>query len=380
MKELKEEVNGLNYLKQEISKLKSIINERKEKEIIKLADKITNINENINIEINKLKPIVLLEKVSNSYSDWGLDNVFTAFTSFDKIPYLIFSTKDKSLIVYNLDLNKIINTIKKPHDCFITNINHFYDKEENKDIIMTVSAENNNVKLWDLKNFKKIISIKNINKKGNLLSACFLNNNNKNYVITSNGDLSGKEFEPIKLFDFKGKKIMELKNSIYNTNFITTFYEKETSNNYILTGNDGFVNSYDIKENSEPKSFKDPSNSHRSVVVIYSEAIKKLLATSDDGNVIIWNFNRGDLIKIINVGDKLLRGICELDERYIFIGSKDKTIKLIDINKGEIIQSSEEHNNTILTMKVINLNKYGKCLISQGMGEDHINLWRINLL
>ena len=384
VKELKGQINEINNIKKEINDLKSYINEKeKEREKEKANDIKNNNKETPNIDINKLNPIYLIEELSNnSYSDWGLDNVFTAFISTDKIPYLIYSTKEKDLIFYNLDSKKIVNITKKFHAHFITNINHFYDKEENTDIIMTVSADDNNIKLWDLNNFRIILDIKNVNKKGNLLSACFLNHNNNKYIVVSNGDLTGKDFEPIKLYDFKGKKFLEIKNSNYNTNFITTFYEKETKNNYIITGNDGFVNSYEINENSQPKTFNEPlsKKSHRSVVIIYSEAIKELIATSDDGLIRIWNFNTGELIKIINIGNEPLRGICVLDEKYIFVGSKDKSIKLIDIDEAKIIKSEEKHNNTVLAMKTINLDKYGNCLISQGMGNDHINLWGINYI
>ena len=269
VKELKGQINEINNIKTEINDLKSFINEkekerekerkerkerekereerekerekereekekeREEKEKEKTNDNKNNNKETPNIDINKLNPIYLIEELSNnSYSDWGLDNVFTAFISTDKIPYLIYSTKEKDLIFYNLDSKKIVNITKKFHAHFITNINHFYDKEENTDIIMTVSADDNNIKLWDLNNFRIILDIKNVNKKGNLLSACFLNHNNNKYIVVSNGDLTGKDFEPIKLYDFKGKKFLEIKNSKYNTNFITTFYEKESKNNY----------------------------------------------------------------------------------------------------------------------------------------------------
>ena len=83
---------------------------------------------------------------------------------------------------------------------------------------------------------------------------------------------------------------------------------------------------------------------------------------------------------MINIGNDPLRGICVLDEKYIFVGSKDKSIKLIDIDEGKIIKNQEKHNNTVLAMKMINLDKYGNCLISQGMGNDHINLWGINYI
>lgn len=362
IKGLKEQINDINSLKEEILKLKEIINIPSNKEI-----KLNN-------------PLNLIEEISNnSYSDWGLDNVFTAFTSIENIHYLTYYTKENTLIFYSLDEKKAINIAKKPHDNFITNIHHIYDKKGNQDIIMTVSAENNNIKLWTLKKFKIILDFKS-GKKGKLLSVSFLNFNNNNYIITSNGDLDGNEFEPIKIYDFRGKKIMTIKKSNINTNFITSFYDNETSINYILTGNDGFINSYELNENAEPKIFKDSlcQCSHRSVAILYSEAIYKLMASSDDGIFRIWNFYTGILIKTINAGNSPLRGICTLNEKYIFVGSKDKTIKLIDIKEGVVKYNKEGHKNTVLAIKLINLKDYGDCLISQGMRDDCINLWEIN--
>lgn len=370
----------MNILKSEINNLKSVIKENKNKGI----EKVNNSNQKIeNLDKNKLVPKsinFLCDLVKNSYSDWGLDNVFTAFTGVDKIPYLVYSTKEKQIIFMNINELKTINTIKKAHDNYITNIHHFYDKEEKKDIIMTVSAEYNNIKLWEMNDFNNIVEIKKINSQAFLLSACFLIYNNNNYIVTSNGDLKGNNFDSIKLYDFKGKKFLEINNSNKNTNFIKTFYDKEKDTHYIITGNDGYIDSYNINENKKHFTFieKPYNNSHRSLAVIDYEATKKLVDSCEDGNIRVWDFYSGKLINKIFTGCNPLRGISIFNENCIFIGSKDKTIKVIDINKGIIINSLKGHNNTVLEIEVINLDKYGDCLISQGMDNESIKLWGIN--
>lgn len=381
---LKTQISDMNkemsILKSEIDTLKSEIKEIKNKG----NEKVNNSNEKMeNLGINKLVPKninFLCDLAKNSFSDWGLDNVFTAFKGVDKIPYLVYSTKEKQIIIMDIKELKIINTIKKAHDNYITNIHHFYDKEEKKDIIMSVSAEYNNIKLWSMNDFKNIVEIKKINNQALLLSACFLIYNNNNYIVTSNGDLKGNNFDSIKLYDFKGNKFLEINNSNKNTNFIDTFYDKEKDTHYIITGNDGYIDSYNINENKKHIVFieNQPNNCHRSAAVIENEATKKLIDSCEDGIIRIWDFYSGKLINKIITGCNPLRGISILNENCIFIGSKDKTIKVVDINKGIIINSLKGHNNTVLEIKVINLDKYGDCLISQGMENDSIKLWGIN--
>ncbi len=73
---------------------------------------------------------------------------------------------------------------------------------------MTISCYDNNLKLWDI-TFNCLVNLKNVNKEGYLFSATVLNNNNQNYIITSNCNYS-YNCDPIKIFDFNGNKINEI--------------------------------------------------------------------------------------------------------------------------------------------------------------------------
>ena len=411
----KNEINDLKLLLQNQNKSQNIIRSKTQNiikneeqnmiqnEIIPQAEAIKNNNtdnklkiNNNNIKkdeingINKLIPKNLnfiINIATDSYSDWGIDNVFAVFISVDKIPYTVYTTEDKSLIFFNLYQMKVANCIKKAHSYFITNIHHLYDEKENKDIIMSVSAQDNLIKIWNLSNLKLLYKIKNINKKGSLLSTCFLKYNEKYCIATSNGELQPIDFDPIKIYDLKGKKISEIDNSNHNTNFITTYYDNEVSN-FLITGNDGFIKSYDINHNANYTTFVDQiyenysnsqnlSQSYRSAVVISNGNITMLIGSHDDGDIRIWNFYTIKFIKKIKSGNNPLRGICKWNENYIFIGSKDKTIKIVDINNGKIVKSIGGHQSTVLSLKVINLGKSGYCLASQGMGKGEINFWEI---
>lgn len=391
IKELKQEISNFNSLKNELSELKSLIKEKENSKNEKEKEKKSLKKENIIKDSNNLNETkegnapeninFIGELCTNSFSDFGLDYTFTVFNSKENITHLVYATNDIQLIFLNLTEMKLLKKIEKAHPKFISNIHHFYDDKTNSDVIMTVSYENNNIKLWDLSTFDTILYIKKANPSSLLLSACFLKYENTNCIVCSNGDLNTriKKFEPIKLFDFKGNNILEINDSNYNTNFITTYYDSLTSQYFIISGNDGFINSYILMENSFYLKFSDnETRSHRSLAVFNSDQNLKLIDSCEDGLIRIYNFYTGKLINKIFTGFTPLRGICIWDKDYFFIGCKDKTIKLVDTNKGIVIKSIKAHNNTVLTIKKINLPKYGNCLVSQGMNEDCINLWSVN--
>ena len=394
--ELKKEIINFNTLKNELSELKSLIKEKESNKIEENKKENEALNEGNAIKTNDNKEDntnktnkgnipqninFIGELCNNSYSDFGLDYTFTVFNSKENIVHLVYTTNEIQLIFLDLTEMKLLKKIEKAHSRFISNIHHFYDDKENIDIIMTISYENNNIKLWDLSTYDAILNIKKANASSLLLSACFLKYNNINCIVSSNGDLNTKikKFSPIKLFDFKGNTILEINESNYNTNFITTYYDSLTSQYFIITGNDGFINSYNLMENSFYLKFCDnEARSHRSLAVFNSEQNLKLIDSCEDGIIRIYNFYTGKIIKRIFTGFSPLRGICIWDKDYFFIGCKDKTIKLVDTNKGIVIKSIKAQINTVLTIKKINLPKYGNCLVSQGMNEDCINLWSVN--
>ena len=97
-----------------------------------------------------------------------------------------------------------------------------------------------------------------IYEDGYLYSACFINYNNNNYIIVSNTNYCFPE--PIKVYDFKGNKIKEINDSCDDTFYIDNFYDKKTSKNYIITGNEGFIKSYDYNENKLFYKYSDNDN------------------------------------------------------------------------------------------------------------------------
>ena len=123
------------------------------------------------------------------------------------------------------------------------------------------------------------------------------------------------------------------------------------------------------------KYYDKDNRPHCSIIIYNKDDIIKLIDSCDDGNIRIWNFHTGTHLNRIRVNNEYIFGICLWDEDYLFVGCKDKIIKLIDLNNGIIIKDLYGHKNNVIAVKKINHPKYGDCLISQGVGCDEIKLW-----
>ena len=329
---------------------------------------------------NPLNITYLLDISNDSNFGCNSDNTFIIFVSHQtNITHLVYSTEEKSIIIYNLNEFQIITNIKNAHEDYIGNFRYcFYN---NKDILMSISF-NNNIKLWDINNYSCLLNLKNINDFGGVYSSCFLNYDKKNiyYIVTSNWNWN--ESESLKIFDFSGKKIKEIENSNDSTYFIDTYNDKKNSKFYIITGNINSVKSYDFDKNDLFHEYKDIDEdvddrfAHYSIVIKeFDHNIIKMFESSNDGFLRIWDFKSGILINKINVSNRGLVGICLWNEKYLFIGCEDCSIKMIEIESGNVIKSLKEHKNCVYTVKKIFNEKYGECLISQAWGDDQIKMW-----
>ena len=369
--------NIFNEYKNDINNLKNEVNFlREEIDKLKISNNINSDNKNKENNINFELIQIPNDFIKDSYAQFALGNTFSIFKSIEDILYLIYTNKNNSIVSFNLIDNKKILELKNAHENYITSFRYYLDNINKRDLIMSISGEDNNIKLWDFNKLECLLDIKNINKSGFLDSACFLNNNKINYIITSNIDYICSE--SIKVFDFKGNKVKEINNSNDITVYIDSYYDKNLDKNFILTGNYGFVKSYDFNENELYHKYCDKNNnnkSHDSMVINKCEELIKLIESSEDGNIRIWNFHSGLLLDKIKFDNYSIFGICLWNNDYLFVSCKDKTIKLIEIKTGKIIINLLGDNNYILTLKKVFLPKYGECLISQGWKNEQIKLW-----
>jgi len=122
------------------------------------------------------------------------------------------------MISYDLNNKRKINELKNIHNEYITNFRHYLDEINKRDLVMSLSRDDNNIKIWNVTNFECILDIKKVNQFGYLFSACFLKDNSQNYIIISNRSSEGNS-SPIKVFNFQGQKIDEIKDSNDHTFF-----------------------------------------------------------------------------------------------------------------------------------------------------------------
>ena len=196
-----------------------------------------------------------------------MDNSFTVFKSINDILYLIYANKNKSIICFDLNEQKKIQELKNSHNEYITNFRHILDEINKRDLIMSVSMIDNNIRIWNINNQECLKNITNINSLGRLLSACFIKENNKIYIISSNFNKEGNS-EIIKIFDLNGKKIKEINNSNDATFFIDIYYDNILSKNYIITGNQSYIKSYDYINNQLYHKYNDNDEcSHLSLII-----------------------------------------------------------------------------------------------------------------
>ena len=379
-------LNEINNIKKENKKIKSEIRKLKSISHCKLNGEINDnkleekelkfLEQNVK---NKDKSPISLNKsinlIKDAYSYYEMDNTFIVFNSLNNIFHITYVKENNSIISYNLTEQKIISEIKNPHEKNITGFNHCLDEKNKIDLVMSISAEDSNIKIWNLNNWECISYLKNIYLTGCLFSSCFLKENDNIYIVTSNcADTSCA----IKIFNFK-ENIKIIDNSYDETYFIDIYYEDKFNKIYIITGNKGYAKSYDYCNNKLYKKYydKDLTKSHDSILVSqYEEDNEKinLIDSCQNGFISVWDFHTAFLKHKINIGYNYLEGICLWNKQYLFAGGGDNTIKLIEIKTGLIIKSLIGHNENVLSIKKSVNKKYGECLISQA-NDGSINLW-----
>ena len=340
-----------------------------------------NIQNNTQNEKNKLKQSDLdfafyKDLTSKSYADdfsGSCGYTFTIFRSINEIFYLVFASIEKSIMSYDIKNNQKICEIKNAHNNYIIDFRHFYDKKNKRDLLISVSSFDNNIKLWNIYNWTCILEIKNANRTGALYSASFLCENNEIYIISSNSNLL-KRKDPIKIFNLNGEIIKQIKfsNSI---DFIDCYYE--INNIYIILGTHNNVISYDYTNNKMYNNYGKygQTKGHYTGIIVHNN---KLIASNFGGIIEICDFHTGEVLNEINMsicGGFL--GVCLWDENNLLVGCTDRTIKLINLKEKKLKKCFYGHKYFVATVKKIYIPKIGDCFISQGMTSDTIKLWTV---
>jgi WD40 repeat protein len=312
---------------------------------------------------------------------------YVIFTSINNILYLVYASGDFSITCYDLNNNLKINEIKNCHSKNILSLEHIYDKENKKNLILSLSNDNN-IKLWDIDNLECILNIKGkieayeVFKYEVLSSCCFFQDKNKTYIV-----MSRQCDEMIEIYDIKGNIIKKFGDSWLQKK-ICPFYDKYLDKGYIISLKLGKLISYDFisgeifRTYDKIEKFKHILNYH-SILIICEKDLTRLIAI-DGWCVNIWNFYSGQNIKKINIyfgKYSYSKNVCLWNNKCLLMiynpsyvsdaGKENNSIFLVDLEKGTI-------KKNIITFKKFYLffisrlihPIYGECLMT--FGYDYI--------
>ena len=367
----------ISQMKQEIEDLKNMKAEeyfaKKEKEEKEEEEEEPYNEEEIkNAEVMKLK----FEKdiVQNGPNYSGASQMFAVFKSLKGEVILAYPTKDKSLELFDLEKQTLIKSIKNAHSSDIYCCRHFVDIKSNTDLLIT-SSYDRSLKIWNLENNDTpILTIENAHSNGFSFSPCILSNEklSENYII------SGADDEYIKIFDFKGKFLeKQIKVGDY-VNYLDTYYDVNKSKIFIINGTSRGLKVHDFDDCSVYQSYIEKEPSPHAYIILYKNENKNRMELIDadmKGFIKIWDFHTAKLLKTIKM-ETIVNGICLWDNRYLATSGRDTNIKLVDLRSKKIIKKLNGHEKETLSVKKINLSKYGDCLVSLDR-SGMIKLWTL---
>lgn len=304
---------------------------------------------NLNIKKNFKNPT---KKLINKLDLNPVDN-FILFTTLKNENFIIISL-NYQLYYYNFNdnLKKNVIQIKSYNKKKILCLKYYFSK--NMDYLITSSIDNLII-IYDIQNnFKKLNIIDNIgincdeNNDYLLFSFTQFELNNNNYLLTT---CFNDNF--IKLLDFNG----ENKQIFFNYNNVKKIDIYYCEQNYIfyviiLGQNNVFSINFDKKENKTIFSKNNNNLIINNFEVFDNENKIVLIESYECGNILIYDFILGNLLKKINVCEKINDFII-LNNDYLFIASDDSLLYQINVNNEEVI-------NFPLKNSIIKLDKFIK--------------------
>jgi WD40 repeat protein len=129
--------------------------------------------------------------------------------------------------------------------------------------------------------------------------------------------------------------------------------------NYILAGNNSFIKSYDFNENKIYHKYVDKTegddgdNEDHDSIIILNEEIIKIIESSEDGNIRIWDFHSGILLKKISISQHKLYGICLWSNDYLIV-SGNRILSLAINNETNNIHILNPSGQLLLNIKIDN--------------------------
>ena len=279
----------------------------------------------------------------------------------------------KSIIFYDINNNKEIKKLNNAHEQEIYIIKHYpYDKY---DIILS-SSHNNDIKIWNFNECLNILAISKIydeSSNPDVVSSCLiLDENNFNIFCTG-------FCQYIKVFNSKGEFNKNIGSKTWRRYIDSSEIEEKK---YLLVGGmEKGIQVYNYPELTEYYTFLEgsyDSNFHNCAKIIKINDIYNLIDSGCFNSIKIWDFFNKKLITKINSNNNdILGGFTIINNRYLLIGSSDKTIKEFDIEKKIMIKDIKKHSNWVIGIKPVK-DKNGNIFFVSYGDDNNIYLWESN--
>ena len=313
--------------------------------------------------------IYKLDICDSAHKSNSIDNVFCAFKSLKGDFYVAWGTPTNNISVYDLRLEQIIKTFPA-HTSTIFSCRHYVDKKDKQDLLIS-SSYDRSVKVWNVKDWSNLINIQTAHSGYYIYSVCILSDEleHKNYVITCAPN------EVTKIWDFSGKYLRDFGVSTESTYFINTWLDSKNKKYYVINANSSDVKVYHFSTGLLYKSYKSsPFTWHMSAIINEVDNQVNLIESDGNGNVRIWDFYQGTLLKTIASSGINLRGICLWNDQFLFAAGSDYNVKLYDLKNGTYLKKYDGHTSTCCAVEKIVHPKYGECLISHAL-DGKLKLW-----
>lgn len=245
---------------------------------------------------------------------------------------IVSSSRDHTIRIWDMETGECIDTLTS----HIKNVIDSEFSENGRYILSSASLEN--VMLWDLTN-KSNYSFNYINW---YCRASFDPEGNK--IVTAFCD------DSIRVWDVKTKHQLGAWKG-HEDNWTRSVLFSPNGKQIISVAGKGWAKSeikvWDLKTGQLLKEFKD---SLSSVVTSadMSPDCKRIAASSWDGNIRIWDYASGKLLKIIGGHSNIVTSVSySPDGKYLVSASFDKTIKVWDVKTGGLVLTLYGHNDYV---------------------------------
>ncbi len=368
---LKNQENKISVL----DTLKDNINQYNQKLIKAIFPDKKGINIFLNLNSNDFstdpRKLKYKETITNKcLKNYTIDSIFDAYIAFDGNTYLASSLSSPlGIQIYDLSNNKLVKTFENLKQIYI--IRHYPQFSTKIDYLLTTTIENS-LKVYNLSTYKEYLTINNCYPGTYMYSALILFDhiNNENYIVTSSPN------DYIKLWNFEnGKFVRNIGTKKDYTYFLNSWKNEDT--NYIINANADNIKIYGIKKENELfGEYTGPDRTwHMSAFVEKINGINILFESDGKGYVRMWNLEKNEMIKDIRCPSVSLRGLCLWNRKYLIAASSDKSFKIFDLEKEQMVASiSGQHFNSLCTVKKILHPKYGESLLT-GSVDGNIKLW-----